>query len=73
MTDTRKENVSEEAGAVRTQPAGDTGGDSIHLYESSGVIEREGHVPMWLWIVVAVLVIWSIYYLVVYWNVPAPT
>ncbi len=48
--------------------------ESVHVYEGAGIMEREGHVPLWLWIVVVVLLVWGVYYLVAYWNVPvAPT
>lgn len=41
---------------------------SLYLYQSAGITERQGKVPVWLWIVVVSLVIWGIYYLVTYWN-----
>lgn len=36
------------------------------------ISEREGHVPVWLWLVVVLLLVWGIYYLVAYWNTPIP-
>lgn len=47
--------------------------DSVHVYETAGIMEREGHVPLWLWAVVAVLLIWGLYYLVAYWSIPVTT
>lgn len=41
---------------------------SLYLYKSAGITERQGKVPVWLWIVVVALAIWGIYYLVSYWN-----
>lgn len=44
---------------------------AVYLYKSSGIEEHKGRVPMWLWVVAGALVIWGIYYLIAYWNVPA--
>lgn len=44
---------------------------AVYTYESAGVAEREGNVPLWLWSVVILLLIWGIYYLFTYWNAPA--
>ncbi len=45
--------------------------ESLYRYESAGITEREGNVPIWLWIVVVSLLIWGSYYLVAYWNAPS--
>ena len=42
----------------------------ISHYEHAGIDERHGVVPRWLLLVVAALVIWSIYYLLHYWTEP---
>ncbi len=42
----------------------------VYAYESAGITEREGSVPIWLWVVVVFLLIWGFYYLVTYWNAP---
>ena len=70
MTDMPDGNGPERTEAVRAQtPADDE--HSVYFYESAGIAERDGHVPVWLWIVVVSLFIWGIYYLVTYWNAPA--
>lgn len=46
------------------------GAGHIYTYESAGIAERTGNVPVWLWAVVISLVIWGVYYLVTYWNTP---
>lgn len=43
---------------------------AVHVYESAGIAEHEGHVPLWLWLVAVSLLIWGIYYLLTYWNAP---
>ncbi len=42
----------------------------VYTYESAGITEQEGSVPVWLWIVVVLLLVWGAYYLVTYWNPP---
>ena len=64
MTDTRNDN--QQRGA---QGAG-TAEHSVYVYESAGIAERDGHVPLWLWLVVVSLLVWGLYYLVTYWNAP---
>jgi hypothetical protein len=44
--------------------------DHVYTYESAGIAERKGNVPLWLWGVVVSLLIWGVYYLVTYWNAP---
>ncbi len=44
--------------------------NTVYTYTSAGVAERQGNVPIWLWVVMISLVIWGLYYLVVYWNAP---
>ena len=41
-----------------------------YSYQTAGIAENEGYVPLWLWLVVVGLLIWGIYYLVTYWNAP---
>ena len=45
-------------------------GHSVYIYESAGIAERGGSVPIWLWIVAVTLLIWGAYYLETYWNAP---
>lgn len=48
---------------VRPKPA-----EELYVYKDSGVFERQGHIPVWLLVVAAVLLIWGIYYLIAYWR-----
>ncbi len=41
-----------------------------YTYESAGITELEGNVPLWLWAVVVTLLVWGAYYLVTYWSAP---
>ncbi|MDD2701342.1 MAG: hypothetical protein PHH36_08905 [Sideroxydans sp.] len=43
-----------------------------YSYQTAGISENEGYVPLWLWLVVVTLLIWGIYYLLAYWDAPAP-
>jgi len=65
MTEPQKEN--ERVEADRTEHAG----HSVYTYETAGITERQGNVPVWLWSVVVSLLIWGVYYLVAYWNAPS--
>ena len=64
MTDTKNTNQTERPAVERASAS------PVYVYESAGVSERKGNVPIWLWLVVASLLIWGIYYLVAYWNAP---
>jgi hypothetical protein len=39
-----------------------------YLYKQSGIRERHGAVPWWLKLVVVALLIWSVYYMIWFWN-----
>jgi len=43
-----------------------------HLEEDyqyvSGIVERVGHVPIWLQLVYYALIVWGVYYIVRYWT-----
>lgn len=70
MTDMPSGNESETTKVAHTQtPSGNVPGH-VYVYESAGIAERDGHVPVWLWVVVVSLLIWGAYYLVTYWNAP---
>ena len=45
---------------------------SIYRYQAAGMAEHKGAIPWWLWIVAVLLAIWSVYYVIAYWNPPAP-
>ena len=71
MTETQK--TDEVKSAVMTgtpQVKEQLQGQTVYNYVSAGITEREGNVPLWLWIVFVVLLIWGVYYLVTYWNAP---
>jgi hypothetical protein len=44
------------------------GRDEVHLYRASGIQERQGGIPLWLKLVVVALLLWSLYYMVMFWN-----
>ena len=72
MTDMRDDKAVKEAAVSGAQPpSGSEAERSVYNYESAGITEREGNVPIWLWIVVVSLALWGLYYLVTYWNGPA--
>jgi hypothetical protein len=52
-------------------PTPETEHEEINRYETSGIEERHGSVPLWLIGVIVVLVIWMVYYLIRYWTAPA--
>jgi len=69
VTETQNDGESQDTPNTSDQP-----GHPVYTYQSAGITERKGNVPIWLWIVVASLLVWGIYYLVSYWNAPgAPT
>lgn len=39
-----------------------------YLYQHAGIKERDGHIPFWLILVAAGLIIWSVYYTIQYWS-----
>jgi hypothetical protein len=39
-----------------------------YLYRSAGIRERHGLIPWWLHLVVVALLIWSLYYMLEFWN-----
>lgn len=45
--------------------------EPVYSYETADLTEREGRVPLWLWLVVVVLVIWGVYYMIANWRPPA--
>lgn len=71
MTKSQSDNEVESVGITSPQPASEHGPEhSVYTYESAGIAERKGNVPIWLWIVAVSLLIWGIYYLITYWNAP---
>jgi hypothetical protein len=63
MTESIRDNKVEEV-------AGQSPEHPVYVYESAGISERKGYVPVWLWLVAASLLIWGGYYLVTYWDAP---
>lgn len=45
--------------------------EPLYSYGDSGIQERRGHIPLWLWGVAVVLVFWGVYYLIANWSPPA--
>jgi hypothetical protein len=67
MTETRNRNEIKKSDVVSTH---DNVPGHVYVYESAGISEREGNVPVWLWVVVVTLLLWGFYYLVTYWSAP---
>ena len=44
------------------------GGSHLEEYAGGYIQARVGHIPVWLLVTYAVLFIWALYYLVVYWG-----
>ncbi len=66
-----KHTDTKDAGA---EPAtGQSARQVVYSYESAGISEHEGNVPLWLWGVVGALLIWGVYYLIAYWSEPIVT
>ncbi len=70
MTQSQRHNDAESAALLRTRHTSEQASESVYTYESAGIAERRGNVPIWLWGVVVSLLIWGLYYLVTYWNAP---
>lgn len=71
MTQPQRHNEAESAALLRTHKTSEQQmSGSVYTYESAGIAERKGNVPIWLWIVVVSLLLWGLYYLVTYWNAP---
>ncbi len=71
MTDMQSEKAVKDAATSGARSAAGTEAERpLANYESAGITEREGNVPIWLWIVVVSLLLWGLYYLVTYWNGP---
>lgn len=64
---------TEEEYQSNQQTAVTSGEEEIYEYKDSHIRERLGRVPLWLWLVTAGLVIWSVYYLDVFWKSPHST
>jgi hypothetical protein len=68
--------TSEQPGTVKSDPTvvdtpavpSKASVGEVYLYSDSGIAERKGNVPLWLWLVAVGLSIWGIYYLLMYWN-----
>lgn len=73
MTESHTDHKVERAELDSTQSASESAsasGHSVYSYQTAGISEHQGSVPLWLWIVVFSLLIWGFYYLVTYWNAP---
>lgn len=70
MSEVHTDQASIDVDSVKGEPPASGREHGVYTYESAGIAEREGSVPGWLWGVVALLLMWGIYYLVAYWNAP---
>lgn len=59
-----KEHETEDSSGPRDER------ETVYSYGDSGIRERHGRVPPWLWAVTVALLAWGIYYLVAYWSPP---
>jgi hypothetical protein len=41
-----------------------------YQYQHAGIRERAGRIPLWLLLVLAGLLIWSVYYTIRFWSSP---
>jgi hypothetical protein len=63
------EQRSHPQSTVRPERTGPEQSHSEMEEYAGGLIQaREGHIPIWLLVVYAVLFIWGLYYMVVYWG-----
>ncbi|MGP0628692.1 hypothetical protein ACTRW9_03205 [Nitrospina sp. 32_T5] len=46
------------------------GSDAEYTYQTAGIRERHGYVPVWLILVCVGLLVWGGYYLWTYWTPP---
>ena len=42
----------------------------VYYYKDSGIQEKHGDIPLWLYAVVVILSIWGLYYLIAFWSAP---
>jgi len=54
----------------RNQPPEKQEEAEVFIYKDSGIREKHGYVPVWLWAVVIALIAWGAYYTVKYWTPP---
>lgn len=70
MIESHSDKKSENVEVTGVQPAPEpTSGHTDYTYQSAGITERQGSVPIWLWMVAVSLLVWGIYYLVTFWDV----
>ena len=71
MTDLQRNDDAASAEIIGAQQVrGRAPEPAMYAYQSAGIAERKGNVPIWLWAVVVSLLIWGAYYLATYWNAP---
>lgn len=39
-----------------------------YIYQSAGIRERKGYIPVWLGLIALGLIMWAVYYLFSYWS-----
>lgn len=39
-----------------------------YIYQSAGIRERKGYIPVWFGLIALVLIMWAVYYLFSYWS-----
>jgi hypothetical protein len=51
-----------------SNPKSDDPHQELEEYGGGAIQSRHGYLPIWLLVVYAVLFLWSLYYMVVYWG-----
>ncbi len=55
---------------TKGQAPGAENAKEVFYYKDSGIQEKSGQVPIWLWAVFVALLIWGAYDMVTYWTPP---
>ncbi len=64
MSENKKDRVEE----TERSPENRDRGSEEYLYQTAGIRERHGYIPIWLILVAVGLFIWGGYYLLSYWS-----
>lgn len=63
--------MSQQPDSSEQQSEGEQQANSeLFIYKDSGIQEKHGYVPAWLWVVAVVMVVWAVYYTMKYWVPP---
>ena len=62
------ENKNDRVEETEHSPENRDEGSEEYLYQTAGIRERNGYIPVWLILVAVGLLIWGGYYLLSYWS-----